>query len=1138
MSPFEPEDGNRHALDESGGGGYSTRVLLLTVLVALFAVAVLTLAAARAETPDDLRIEVSLLNDSDGIVQPGSTIEVQAELKFTGAEGVGALAVSDLALRIAGGFEWDASGRRAMPGQSKSYLTREYLGHTGEAVAVQSAGGTLTSGIQVVGAPHATVNGISSGGAVHVWENGSFVQRLTGEPTDNVSGTQFWERYNGGFGSSVDVGGSVIVVGAPYEDGAPLAGGFRSQSNFIHGFGAVYVFERNDDGEWERTAKLTVGENPAFTAPALPTSALLAPYEFGQHVAISDDGGTIVVSQRSAPQTGENHNWGASAHVFVKPATGWTDMDTNHANVTSLRYDSNGAATDDADVVAARWDAFGDVDIAGDGSVVVVGASELPRTSTSGFSHLEATGAVLVFNRPGSAWTAGSDRLLEQNAALTATDNNNVRVGSDVAISQSGGVIVSNGASHINYVDDDARDPVSGWPGSAFVWVRSTSWADATAATATLSDSTASNGDQFGRSVAISDSGDRVVVGQDPRGGPNGYGAISVFDNPGSWANDSAADTVLGSWPWARASSLSLDGESTLLAGVTGVGGYVLDLSLSDPESGLRGPVSGLTGHLTEDCSASSSDDIVTQTCTLWFEPGDGTLTTIPALTIPAGTPDGSFTLSASAMVNGVRYTDAIEVAVRDVDEVAEVTLDFATDPVINYVDTSDDKPYPSSIAAGETTRLRLSVLNENGEAAGVDAEDGIASILFTTTAGNFSNGNLAPVWLIERFSPLGYWPANCEGGNEQQTCAVPLGNVNARSADRIVIALAHPGADKTGTAEVRATVITNDGEVFNPPPVTVTFTGAAESLVVSEPTASVLNVDAPPDVGAGADDRDVLTLSVTAADKNGTQVDLPPGSAIRVTVRDPDGVVVPASRYGSWSWAYDQQQERTSLEFKLHVNASEEEALATGEYTLELRIGTLEAERTFRVGGAPASLALGEPEGALVRDERVTITATVADGDGNAVPDGTAVAWSALSVRGTDVVLVQLSADRETKAGSASATYLVIGPGAAVVTARSGDVSDVALLTIVEASVGVGEADGPPAPLSESLSSTRPGFSIWLGEQPVLASELLESLSGIESILLWENGSWLRYGLAEGRVIPGSFDFTVMRGGVLLLGR
>ena len=1085
------------------------------MLVALFAVAVLTLAPTRAETPDDLRIAVSLVNDSDGVVQAGSTIQVQAELKFTGAEGVGALAVSDLALRIAGGFEWDASGRRAMPGRPGSYLTSEYHGSIGAAVAVQWDGESVYSGIQVVGAPDAIVNGISGGGAVHVWENGRFAQRLTGEPTDNVSGTEFWRRFNGGFGSSVDVGSGVIVVGAPFEDGAPLAGGFRSHSAFTYGFGTVYVFERNDSGEWEQTAKLTVGENSSFTDPVFQNT----PQRFGQHVAISDDGGTIVVSQQPAPHVGENHNWGASAHVFTKPATGWTNMDTNHATVTSLRYDSNGAATDDADVVAARFDAEGDVDIAGDGSVVAVGASDLPRTS----DFRDRTGAILVFNRPGAAWTAGSDRLLEQNATLKATDHesNNVLVGEDVAISLDGNVIVSNGAYHAILPDENPSDPVTGWPGSAFVWVRSTSWADTNSATATLSDSGAANGDQFGASVAISDSGNRIVVGRSTFSSVST--GIRVFDKPGSgWASTSTADTVFDFPPWGWARSLSLDGESTLLAGAPGVAaagsGYLYNLSLGN----MFGP-----DELGPLCSGSSSDGIVTQTCGLRFQVVSGIILSRPEITIPVGTPSGSFTLSASAMVNGVRYTDAIEVTVRgDVDEVAEVTFDFATDPggpfPSNYADTSDDKPYPSSIAAGETTRLRLSVLNENGEAAGIDAEDGIASILFTTTAGNFS-----PVWLFSSFSLDGRSFANCEGGNGQQTCAIPLTNVNAGNADRIVVSLAHPGADKSGTAEVRATVITNDGEIFNPPPLTVTFIAPAESLVVSEPTASVLNV------GTAADDRDVLTLSVTAVDENGAQVDVPLGlpanptqaqldSAIRVTVRDPGGVIVPVSRYGGWSWTYDRQQERTSLEFKLQIDASAEEALATGEYTLELRIGTLEAERTFRVGGAPASLALGEPEGALARDERFEITATVADADGNAVPDGTAVAWSAQSVRGTDVVLVQLSADRGTKAGSASATYLVIGPGAAVVTAQSGDVSDVALLTIVEASVGVAEADVPPAPLSESLSSTRPGFSIWLGEQPVMASELLGSLSGIESILLWENGSWLRYGLAEGRVIPG----------------
>ena len=1092
----------------------------LTALFALLALAVLSLAPASAAPPDDLELDLSLYLDSDGVVQPNSTIRVRAQLKFTGAESVGALSISDAALRIAGNLEWDDAGRRTIQSYTSGIVTAEHGGSTGEAVAVQD-GAAPNDDIQVIGAPDATVDGIAGGGAVHVWVDGSFNQRLTGEPTDNVSGTQFWGRYNGGFGSSVDVGSSVIVVGAPYEDGAPLAGGFRSASSSLRGFGAAYVFERNDDGQWERTAKLTVGGNPAFTDP----ESQRAPFNFGEHVAISDDGSSIVVSQISS-LVGSNHNWRASAHVFTRPATGWTHMSTNHANVTSLLEGHDG-----------------DVDIAGDGSVVAVGE---PRRFTS---DGQIVGGLHVYNRPGAAWTDGAERQLQPDATLTPTDHetNWVQVGSAIAIDQSGGVIVANGASSIFFVGHIPSDPVTGWPGSAFVWVRSGgAWSNTDSATATLTDSGASNGDQFGHTVAISDSGDRVVVGRNAwSGGPRGYGAIDVFDKPGSgWANSSTADTVLGRWPWATAQSLALDGESTLLAGVPGSGAYLLDLSLPNLESWA-------VTWLDSDCTALSSNDIVTQTCSLWFElPGEEVNTssssTIPAITIPPGSPDGTYTISAAATVDSVSYSDTVEVSVRDVDEVAEVTLDFATDPGAGYADTSDDRPYPSAIAPGEITRLRLSVLNDNGEAAGPDAADGVAKILFTTTAGTFSQGAVSfqPVWLIGQFSPLRYWTGNCEGGNDQPTCAVDLTNLNSDNADRIVIGLAHPGADKPGTAQVRATVITNDGEVFNPPPLTVTFTGRAETLVLSEPTAGVLNVDAPPDSGTDADNRDVLSLSVTAVDENDAQVDVPLGlpasptpqqlnDAARVVVRDPDGDVVPTSRYGGWGWTFDTDQERTSLNLKLQINASEENALELGEYTLELRIGGLKAERAFRVSGGPASLTLDEPEGAFEPNGQFTITATVADAEGNPVPDGTAVQWEARSASTRATVLVQLSADRTTSAGSASATYLAIGPGRATVSARTGgNASDAALITISQASARADGDDDPAALIADGLRGRASGLAPWLGREATTASALLDSLTAINAIALWDAGGWQRYERSN----PDSADFTIAPGAVILL--
>ena len=152
-------------------------------------------------------------------------------------------------------------------------------------------------------------------------------------------------------------------------------------------------------------------------------------------------------------------------------------------------------------------------------------------------------------------------------------------------------------------------------------------------------------------------------------------------------------------------------------------------------------------------------------------------------------------------------------------------------------------------------------------------------------------------------------------------------------------------------------------------------------------------------------------------------------------------------------------------------------------------------------------------------------------------MPDGTAVQWESRSVASERVVLVQLAADRATTAGNASASYLAIGPGTAVVAAQtSSDMRDAALLTIADPSAVViaGGSDAQPA---AGLTSRTPGFSTWLGGEAIAASTLLDSLAGIDSISLWQYGRWLRYERSDGRIVPGSFDFTIMPGDVLSLG-
>lgn len=986
--------------------------------------------------------------------------------------------------------------------------------------------GAGANAIEVVGAPQATVNGIPGGGAVHVWTNNAYAQRLIGEPTSN---TRVTSVLNGGFGSSVDVAAGVIVVGAPYEDGAPLAGGYRSLSSARLsgdqvGFGAAYVFERNSDGAWARVAKLTVGENAAFTDPTTQD----APSNFGEHVAVSDDGGTIVVSQVSAPQTGTDHNWGASAHVFVKPTGGWTDMNTNHANVTSLRYDSNGATPDTADTINDRSEAYGDVDIAGDGSVVAVGGSRLPRTSNWG----DATGAVLVFNRPGSAWTDGSDRLLEQNAVLAATDHeaNNVRVGNDIAVNQAGDVIASNGAP------DDMV--VRGYPGSAFVWTRSgASWTDTNSPDAVLSDSTANNGDNFGSAVAISDSGDRVAVSDGYSSFTGGSGGVHIFNKPGSWVGFLTTSSVIASYPLQYARNLALDGETTLLVGtpVSGEGATRVSLDASPIRALPRNP----------NCPTVKSNDVVTHTCTLLFTFESGitiTNSTLPAITIPEGLPDGSLTITGSVTIDGAQYTDSIELEVRAVDEVAEVTLDFATDPgpFTSSDDTSDDKPYPSSIAAGEATRLRLSILNENGEASGRDDEDGVASILFTTNAGTFSphifrysDSSSRPVDSVSLHTSLNsYNPSGCESGDGGQTCSVLLRLLSASNADRIVITLAHPGADKAGATTVRATVITNDGESFTPPPLTVTFEGDAETLAISEPTAGLLAHATAED----GDNRDTLKLIVSAADTAGNDVEIP-YRAPRATITGPDDKTVTSGLSVIWTEDGDDadndhdrftRNADAAVQATITVAAPATAPLATGEYTLELRTDGKTASQTFTVIGAVDSVTLGEPSGSPWVNGRVSLTATVRDAGGTPVPDGTPIEWSSQNV-GDSTVLVQLSVDRVTTGGTATAEYIAVNAGTAAVKASAGDLADVALVSIAAESPAP-TGSGPEPRLSDGLTSRSPGsYTVWAGSTETTASALLAELSGVSAIS-HTDGTWLPYAGA------GSTDFTIRRGAVLWL--
>ena len=477
---------------------------------------------------------------------------------------------------------------------------------------------------------------------------------------------------------------------------------------------------------------------------------------------------------------------------------------------------------------------------------------------------------------------------------------------------------------------------------------------------------------------------------------------------------------------------------------------------------------------------------------------------------IPAGTPDGKFTISGVITVNGREYRDSLEVTVvapNTIDEVAEVQFDFAE----QVWGANRGEPYPANVPVGGETKFRLKILNENGVAS---AEGSIGSILLTTSAGTLS-------------TRIG---GGCVGGGGA-ACQIPVSAVTAANADQLDVILTHPGPNKSGRGEVRASVLAIDGETFAPPALNVSFAGEVASLAISEPSGSLLSAATDAD-----DNRDVLKLTVSAADAAGNDVELP-YRAPHAVVRGPDGKVVTNGVSVVWTEdgddsddAHDRFTRNTAnaVEATVGVTAAAESPLKLGVYTLELRTAGQSATREFTVVGGTDSVALSEPTGELRVNGTISLTATLRDAEGSPVPDGTPVSWAERST-GQSAVLVRLATDGATTDGASTATFFAVGAGTAVVSAESGGVSDVALLRIAAAPPAGGAAEREPQ-LGESLSTQgAPGLATWLGAAQTSASALLDALSGIDSIQLWSIDRWLRYS-------RGADDFAIQPGAVLWL--
>ena len=1131
-------------------------LLALTALTALAAAALLAIAPAQADRhPDDLELTLSLVDDADDIVPPGGEFTVKAELSFTSpppAEWRLRVA-ADSVLRLSGNLDWEDQTLHKL-----TLLRYRATGGEPPLTATNAAGGGLHTYSEMV---------------VRALDRRTLVAQAgwnRAETTDNLHIFDTWNKRQ------------AAIIEPPAGAAAQTFG--RGQGTRWSNPKSIAVWHETDETAWLFVGSGwdTVGTQTLvgqlwiyrldWSADPLEVTQVgkIAPppsefnnkqsggvAAYGTGVVISRDGSTLAVSSNeinnigavyvySRPD-GAGEDWGDLEYadgVKVTPVAipPWGTSSTRPFTPTSTGR--TGAATDcdaycsrvSAQTAggAGRPDFLWAIDLSADGSVLAVGArqkryaSDTPGGSFTGGSA--NAGEAYIFLAPNGDWrttpevsgtlipaltdarqfdpeqhySPGPARRVTEPAAVLlsrpwASAQSNSHFGHEIFISLDGTTVAVAEYGRIQ-VRVFQRASAAAWAGAGDV----------------LPSATLNSGHNLAierGGMAISGDGSQVLVGNSEHS--VNTGRILIYSRPagGQWTGSFAVDAARvfqaptprgqGRFGWPR---YDLDRER-----------------LATTETAEHLDASGFFWLSDGGCTERVVDAQRSWRCAINL----GTAKVV----IPPGTEASTATISARVGIgievganteNVVWLEDELVVRVGEVEEVDSLSFDFATNTK-GTTSTADDEPHPSVLnARGDKTTLQLGILNENGKAA---ATGSVSSVLFTTSVGRLS-------------TTFGEGASRGCVGGPSPSCSLNLATLDTTNAAAIPITLEHLGT--VGTATIRATVVAEeDGRLLETEPIEVVLAGPPAALAIAAPTSGVLNVNAESTAGAESsgtdtDTRDQLTLVVTAADKAGNKVALPTGLRL-AWVNDADGRRVTNGVDVVWPLGgADSPQLDAAGNQRVRVNVNREASapLPNGEYTLEVRLGALRATQTFNVSGGPETVALGEPEGALSVGERFSITAQINDASGAPVPDGTRVSWQAIPL-GSFSSITQVTADSRTTAGQASATWLVVSPGRTTVSAEAGGKQDIRVVTVADTT----PPPQPPDP-SELLSSQGFGPAIWLGDYAIEASGLLSALPNIGSVQMWQYGKWLRYAVAEGRVVPGSRQFTIEPNAILWLGR
>ena len=423
-----------------------------------------------------------------------------------------------------------------MPGNVPELFAGDPIGlaSQGFSVAVSADGATA-----LVGGP------FDSSGAGAAWiftrSGGTWfqLQKLTADDATGCAPSDLSACPQFGWSVSMSADGNTAIVGGPGDKGSA---------------GAAWVFVRDGSSGWIQQMKL-VGSGAAGKA------------EQGYAVALAADGNTAIVGGWA-----DNSALGA-AWVFRRSGTTW-----NQQGEKLFGTDYVGSGDSGATNVMQGFS----VALSGDGNLAIIGG---PNDNT-------AVGAAWLFRRSGGRWNQEGAKLVGMNGGQSGVESEQ---GFSVALSRDGNTAIVGGPGEETYAPGTSGatsqtcstgqlkppckgtlsppvivTPVAMSNGAAWVFTRSNgTWDRSAGGTMRVGTSAPRSNPGQGFSVALSDTGDTLLVGG-PTDNANTGAAWAFNLSGGTWTAEAkklVGTGAVGAAGQASSVALSRDGTVAIIGG-------------------------------------------------------------------------------------------------------------------------------------------------------------------------------------------------------------------------------------------------------------------------------------------------------------------------------------------------------------------------------------------------------------------------------------------------------------------------------------------------------------------------------------------------------------------------------------------